>query len=149
MSHRSDALVRRPEPLPVQYDRTPAHHLFEEVVRYDPQPTTPPVAEPNLPRLPPLSRLSAVIVYTFHRWEHRLSPGGGIQAWWRIFIRIGLVLTAPALLLPLLVWMALKLVAFTAAVVLLLINVLKGIAVACCIFVALLVFRNIVRQFRR
>ena len=149
MSDRPTELVRRDEQLPARYEPIPVRHLFEEVTRYDPTPTTPPTPDPELPHLPWLERLAGVVSYTFGRWLHALSPGGGIVEWMKICFRAFLVILGPLLLLPLLILAVKYAVELVGQLVLLMIAVLKAIAAACGIVLALLVLRSLFRQSRQ
>ena len=63
-----------------------------------PVPLPVPRVDPELPRLGFVVRSAEVIRYQVLRVEHALSPGGGLRAWVRINLLVGLALLAPALL---------------------------------------------------
>ena len=65
---------------------------------WNPRPVPRPSVDPDLPDYPSVTRTAEVLRYHMLMLEHALSRGGGLRAWLKLNLLIGLVLAAPALL---------------------------------------------------
>lgn len=95
---------------------TALRSAWRALLKWDPEPVATPGIEPHICRRPAIERAALIIRYRLFCLEHVLSPQGELREWAKLWMRICLVLSAPALLaLPVLAAIANGLVDITAA----------------------------------
>lgn len=66
---------------------------------WNPVPISKPLIDQNLPDLTAMQRIAEVLRYKFMQLEYAISSNGGLRAWIKLNLLVGLILGIPALLI--------------------------------------------------
>ena len=102
-------------------------------------PLVPPVPPADIPSLPWAQRVAEVLRYAVLSLEYSLSPGGGLRAWLKLNLTVGLVLGIPALIVvPVMTVLLAGMASWTALLLQIVLNLLyAALALMAVVFVLL------------
>ena len=79
-----------------QPERFRVQHLAR--CEWEPKPVTPPLVDPQMPHLHPLSRSAESIIFSLLSFEFWISPSGQVREWLRHNSRLAVILAIPVFL---------------------------------------------------
>ena len=112
---------------PIPPPDTLARSTRKALVAWTPKPIPVPQLAPDVLSLPAIERAAEILRYRLLSLEYALSPNGSLRAWFKLCLKIALVIGIPVLLIgPILMLVLTGIVDITEAIASICLNLLKA-----------------------
>ncbi len=111
------------------------------LVAWDPTPLPVPQLATDIHSMAALERVAEILRYRLMRAEYALSPNGALRAWFKLCLKIALVIGIPALLLgPILILVLTGIASVAEALVRIFVNLFKAVVAAVAVVLMIAAF---------